>query len=78
MVDSAQKASMEVNNWAIDFAVSQRAVWIKAGGEITQPTEADRAQMMKLMAPIGAEITARKPEEKAMFELLLKAVKRVQ
>ena len=78
VTDSAQKTSVEVNKWAINFAVSQRGAWIKAGGEIIQPTDADRAQMMKLMAPIGAEVTAKKPEEKAMFELLLKTATRVR
>ena len=78
VADSAQKMSVEVNKWAIDFSISQRGAWIKAGGEIFTPPETDRAQMMKILAPVGAEVTARKPEEKAMFELLLKVAKRVQ
>jgi len=78
VIDIAKTTSVDVNKWAINFTVSQRAAWIKAGGEIIQPTEADRAQMMKLMAPIGAEVTAKKPEEKAMFELMIKTAKRVQ
>jgi TRAP-type C4-dicarboxylate transport system substrate-binding protein len=78
VADTAQKTSADVNTWSLAFIVSQRAAWIKAGGEITKPTEAERAQMMKAMGPIGAEITARKPEEKAMFELMMKAAKRAE
>lgn len=78
VTDIAQKTSVEVNKWAINFSVAQRASWVKVGGEIIQPTEADRAQMMKLLAPIGTEITSKKPEEKALFELMIKVAKRVQ
>jgi TRAP-type C4-dicarboxylate transport system substrate-binding protein len=78
VTDAAQKTSIDVNKWSIDFVASQRAAWIKAGGEITQPTESERAQLMKLMLPIGAEVTAKKPEEKAMFEILMRAVKRAE
>jgi len=78
VTETARKTSVDVNKWAIDFVTSQRAAWIKAGGEITQLADADRAQLTKLMAPIGAEVTAKKPEQKVMFELLLKAAKRTE
>jgi TRAP-type C4-dicarboxylate transport system substrate-binding protein len=78
LADTVQKTSIEVNKWSLAFIDSQRQAWLKAGGEITKPTEAERAQMMKAMAPIGVQVTAKKPEEKAMFELMMKAAKRAQ
>ncbi|MBI2317863.1 MAG: TRAP transporter substrate-binding protein [Betaproteobacteria bacterium] len=78
LADSARKVAADVNKWSLDFIVSQRGAWIKAGGEITQPTEAERARIMKAMAPIGAEVTSKKPEEKAMFEAMMKAAKRAE
>ena len=78
VTDTAKKTSVDVNKWAIDFCDTQRAAWIKAGGEIVEPTAADRAQLMKLMAPIGAEVVAKKPHQKAMFDLLMKAAKRTE
>jgi len=78
VTDTAIKTSVDVNKWAIDFVGTQRAAWIKAGGEIVEMAPADRAQLGKLMAPIAAEVTAKKPEQKEMFELLTKAVKRTQ
>ena len=76
VTDTARKTSVDINKWSLAFIASQRAAWIKAGGEITKPSEAERARVMKAMAPIGAEITARKPEEKAMFEIMMRAAKR--
>ena len=78
VADTVRKTSVDMNKWSLEFIASQRAAWVKAGGEITRPTAAERAQMMKAMAPIGAEVTAKKPEEKAMFELMMKAAKRTE
>ena len=76
--DAGQQASKEIYQYAIDFVETQRQAWIKAGGELTQPSAAEHAQLMKLMLPIGAEATAKKPEEKALYELLQKAAKRTE
>ena len=78
VTDAAQKATKDNKQWTIDFLDQQRERWLKAGGEIAVPTQAERAQLMKLLLPIGAEVTAKKPEEKAMYELLLKAAKRTE
>jgi len=74
--DAGVKASNDIYQYAIDFVEAQRQAWIKAGGEVIQPTAAEHAQIMKLMQPIGAEVTAKKPGEKALYELLLRAAKR--
>ncbi len=76
--DAGQKASNDIYQFAIDFVETQRQAWIKAGGELVQPTAAEHAQLMKLMLPIGAEVTSKKPEEKALYELLLRAAKRTE
>ena len=76
--DAGQTASKETYRWAIDFSNAQSRAWVKAGGVIIKPTAAEHAQLMKLMLPIGAEVTAKKPEEKALYELLQKAAKRTE
>ena len=78
VTDAAEKATKETAQGTLDFLGQQRARWLKAGGEITVPTPAERAQLMKLMLPVGAAVTANKPKEKAMYELLLKAAKRTE
>ena len=74
--DAGETASKETYQWAIDFSNAQAQAWVKAGGEITKPTAAEQAQLTKVMLPIGAEVTAKKPEEKELYELLLKAARR--
>ena len=76
--DAGQNASKDVYQFAIDYVGVQRAAWLKAGGEITQPTAAEQLQITKMMLPIGTEVTAKKPEEKVLFELLQKAAKRTE
>ena len=78
VTDAGQKASKDNYQWAVAFDGQQRDAWIKAGGEIVTPTQAEHAQIMKLMAPVGAEVTAKKPEQKALYELLQSAVKRTE
>ena len=76
--DAGQEAAREVTPWTLDFITRQMADWVKSGGELIKPTAAEHAQLMKLMRPIGAEVAAAKPEEKAFYELLQKAAKRTE
>ena len=76
--DAGQQASKDVYQWSVDFVETQRKAWIKAGGKFIRPSAAEHAQIMKLMRPIGAEVTANKPDEKALYELLMKAAKRTE
>jgi TRAP-type C4-dicarboxylate transport system substrate-binding protein len=78
VADAGVKATKDVYQFTIDYLAKQRDGWTAAGGEITQPTAAEHAQLMKLMLPIGDEVTSRKPEEKALFELLQRAAKRTE
>ncbi len=71
--DAGQKASVEVFPWAIDFIAKQRQVWVASGGELAQLSPAEHQQMLDLLRPIGAEVTAKKPDEAALYALLKKA-----
>ncbi len=76
VADAGQRVSKDIYQWSLDFVGTQRQAWLKAGGEIVQPSTAEHTQLMQLMQPIGAEVTSKKPEEKALYELLQKAAKR--
>ena len=76
--DASAQASKALYPWLITFNQTQREAWIKAGGVFTKPSAADHAQLMKLMLPIGPEVTSKKPAEKALYELLLRAAKRAE
>jgi TRAP-type C4-dicarboxylate transport system substrate-binding protein len=73
VVDNAgQKASAQVFPWATEFAAKQRAAWAANGGTITKLSKDEQAQLMTMLRPIGPDVTAKKPEEKALFDLLVK------
>ncbi len=74
--DAGQDVTREMAQATLDSLARQKEGWVKAGGEFNQPTAEEKAQLMKLMLPIGAEVTADKPEEKALYELLQKVAKR--
>jgi TRAP-type transport system periplasmic protein len=78
VVESGQTASKDMYQWSIDFLDEQRQVWLKAGGEITYPTPEDQAYLQKLLRPVGAQVVAKNPKEKALYDLLLGAVKRTE
>ena len=76
--DAGQEAAREVTPWTFEFIARQRTGWTKAGGELNQPTAAEHEQLRKLLLPVASEVAAAKPEEKALFELLLKTAKRTE
>jgi len=76
VADAGQKASAEVFPWAVDFTTKQRNVWTANGGELVQLSAAEHAELNKLLKPIGAEVTAKKPEEAALFALLQKTAEK--
>ncbi len=73
---AGQTASMEVFPWAVEFLAKQRKAWTEHGGELVQLSAAEQAELSKLLKPIGAEVTAKKPEEAALFQLLRKAAEK--
>jgi TRAP-type C4-dicarboxylate transport system substrate-binding protein len=73
VIDNAgQKASVQVFPWATEFAAKQRAAWVENGGTITKLSNEEQQRFMAMLHPIGADVTSKKPEERALFELLLK------
>jgi TRAP-type C4-dicarboxylate transport system substrate-binding protein len=69
---AGQKASADVFPWAGEFAAKQRAAWTANGGTITKLSKDEQDQLVKMLSTIGSDVTAKKPEEKAMFDLLKK------
>ena len=76
VINAGRQATGETRQWILDYIAEQRKIWLKNGGQMNRPTATEHAQLMKMMRPVGAEVTAGKPEEKALYDLLLKAAKR--
>jgi TRAP-type transport system periplasmic protein len=78
VVEAGAAVSRDLFSWAMQDYKKHEDVWVKNGGEIIELSPAERTEVARLLAPIGAEVTAKKPDEKAMFELLLKVAKKYE
>lgn len=78
VMDVGASVSRDILPWAMQNYKEHEEIWVKNGGEINTLSAAEQAEITRLMAPIGAEVTAKKPEEKTMFDLLLKLAKKHQ
>jgi TRAP-type transport system periplasmic protein len=76
VVDAGQQISRDIIEWSLKDYERARQTWIDAGGEVNTLPQAEQQAIAKAMAPIGAEVSARKPAEKAMFDLLAAAARR--
>jgi len=78
VMDVGASVSRDILPWAMQNYKEHEEIWVKNGGEINTLSAAEQAEITRLMAPIGAEVTAKKPEEKAIFDVLLKVVKKYE
>ena len=76
VADAGNRASVEVFAWTVDFWKKQREVWTKNGGELAQLSAAEREQLTRLLQPIGVEVSAKNPEEKRLYDLLVATARR--
>src|SRR6202142_820896 len=76
VAEAGQRASAEVFPWAVDFIAKQRQVWTANGGELVQLSAAEHAELNKLLKPVGAEVTAAKPQEAALYASLQKTAEK--
>jgi TRAP-type transport system periplasmic protein len=73
---TADEARTEAIPWALSFLEEQRKAWVAKGGEIIHLSEAEHAELMTKMAPIGDDIVKSKPVLKPMWDQLQAAAKR--
>jgi len=78
VMTTAQQVRAEAVPWALDFLVAQRKAWVEKGGEVINLSDADHAELMAKMRPVGDDIVKGKPELKPLWDDLLAAAKRAQ
>ncbi len=76
VVDSGRRISQDIGAWSVEDYGHAKEAWIKNGGEVNTLSEAEAAQMTRMMASIGSEVSARKPEEKSLYEQMVRAAER--
>ena len=70
---TADETTKEVITWSIKFIEDQHKVWIEKGGEILRLSDAEQAELMAKMRPVGDDIVKTKPELKPLWDLLIAA-----
>lgn len=76
--DDARRISEGLYQFSLDEEKRALDEWTKAGGEVIRFAPAEQQRLMERLRPIGAEVTAKKPDEKAMYELLVETAKRTE
>ncbi len=75
---TADETRDEVIPWSLSFLEAQRKVWTDKGGEILHLSDAERAELMAKMRPVGDDIIKSKPDLKPMWDQLLAAAERAK
>jgi TRAP-type C4-dicarboxylate transport system substrate-binding protein len=71
VIDNAgQKASVDVYDWTAKFNEDQERVWKANGGTVTTLSKTEHDTLMEMMRPIGAEVSSRRADVKALYDLL--------
>jgi TRAP-type C4-dicarboxylate transport system substrate-binding protein len=70
---AAEETTAEVITWSLTFVADQYKVWVAKGGEILHLSDAEHAELMAKMRPVGDDIVKSKPELKTLWDLLLAA-----
>ena len=78
VVDSGRKVSEGIYQWSVDDIKNGYEGWTKAGGEIVRLDPKAQEALMGQLLPLGAEVTSKRPDEKALFAVLQDAVKRTR
>lgn len=74
--DAGQTASKEVYDWAVGFIAKQRQAWQANGGQLSRLSAQEQKQLNDMLRPIGSDVTSKSAPDKALFELLQKAVEK--
>ena len=78
VMKTADEVKAQVVPWSLDFLTAQRKQWAAKGGEVIRFSDADHAELMAKMRPIGDDIVKSKPDLKPMWDALLAAAKRTE
>jgi TRAP-type transport system periplasmic protein len=78
VLKTSDEVKAEVVPWSLNFLADQRKAWVAKGGEVIRLSDADHAELMTKMRPIGDDIVKSKPDLKPMWEALLAAAKRTE
>lgn len=78
VADSGRKVSEGLYQWSVDDISNGYAAWVKSGGELVRLEPKAQDALMTQLLPLGTQVTSKRPDEKALFDLLQDAAKRTR
>ncbi len=78
IVDAGKQATDDVYEFSVKDIDDSRKIWTEGGGEIVQISPEVRAKLAEKLAPIGREQLKTRPQDLALYEILLKATERTR
>jgi len=70
---TSKEVGESVQAWDLEFLEQQRKVWVDKGGELIKLPDADQAELMKKMRPVGDDVAKLKPEVAKFWDMLVAA-----
>ncbi len=78
VAESGRKVSEGLYQWSVDDINNGYAAWVKSGGELVRLDPKAQDALMAQLLPLGTQVTSKRPDEKALFDLLQDAAKRTR
>ena len=75
---NAEIEAKAISRWAIDFNNNARKVWVDAGGELIALPADEQATMMKTIASVAADVSKKKPDLNAAYQIVTEAAARTR
>ena len=74
----AASIAVSFNPRAIEILEGARKVWLDAGGELIQLPADEKAQMVKMLSTVAADVSKDKPDLAAAYKVVSDAAQRYQ
>jgi tripartite ATP-independent transporter DctP family solute receptor len=78
IADDSVRIGDEMHQWVVDFYNVKKKAWSDAGGQVLTISSAERASAMASLVPVANRVAVAKPDVKALYDVLERAVKRTQ
>ena len=70
--------SLAINAPALRMYQEQRKAWVDGGGELISLPQGEQAQMMRMLASVGDDVSKTKPAIRDAYEIVVDAAKRLR
>jgi TRAP-type C4-dicarboxylate transport system substrate-binding protein len=75
---TASAESVKINPWVVDFNAKTRQEWISGGGELISLPAEEQSAMINVLASVGEDVSASKPDLHAAYHIVSEAAQRTR